>query len=139
MPWAPRHVCVEPGCPELVAGSSRCAQHARVSSRNHYGVPRAQRGHGADYEHIRRSLLGLPCHWCGRPADTADYLVPVSMGGTLADLVPACHSCNFARGAALARETTRIGDRETLDEVAIKDRMAATMLHGRVSPNRSPA
>jgi 5-methylcytosine-specific restriction protein A len=104
MPWAPRHVCAEPGCPELVAGSSRCARHARVSSRNHYGVPRAQRGHGSDYERVRRTLLGQPCHWCGRPSDTADYRVPVSMGGTLDDLVPACASCNYARGAAARQQ-----------------------------------
>lgn len=123
MPRRPLSVCAEPGCPELVDGG-RCARHARTSSRNHYGTPRQNRGHGSDYDAIRRTLLGLPCHWCGRPADTADYLVPVSQGGTLADLVPACHACNFARGAAM----TRIGGRETFDRVAIKDRMPAVLL-----------
>jgi hypothetical protein len=41
MPWRPSQVCAEPECHELVAGS-RCAQYARVSTRNHRGVPRQQ-------------------------------------------------------------------------------------------------
>ena len=138
MPWAPRQVCAAPGCHRLTA-RGRCAGHARTSPRNHRGVPRQQRGHGADYERVRRTLLGLPCHWCGTPGDTADYLVPVSQGGTLADLVPACGPCNYARGAALARAATRVGGSETFSAASAKDRMAATISHGRVSPNRGMA
>jgi 5-methylcytosine-specific restriction endonuclease McrA len=96
-------VCNAPGCPVLVTGRY-CAEHDRTSSRNHRGIPRQARGHGAVYERERAALLGKPCHWCGAPADTADYRIPVSQGGTLADLVPACRHCNYARGAALARQ-----------------------------------
>jgi hypothetical protein len=100
-------VCTMPGCPELVQ-RGYCARHARTIPRNHYGVPRQARGHGADYERMRRTLLGQPCHWCGRPADTADYRIPVSQGGRLADLVPSCARDNFSRGAQLvaARRAT---------------------------------
>lgn len=46
-----------------------------------------------------RELYGLPCLWCGAPADTADHLVPLAHGGTNdpANVVPACRSCNSAR------------------------------------------
>jgi hypothetical protein len=96
-------LCIEPGCHELTAGS-RCARHDRTSTRNHRGVPRQERGHGADYERRRAALVGLPCHWCGAPATTADYVKPWSKGGTLEDLVPACGPCNYARGAAITNE-----------------------------------
>ncbi len=101
--------CLEPGCPALTP-VVRCAVHRRTSSLNHRGVPRQARGHGAEYERRRRELLGLPCHWCGTPATTADYRVPWSEGGTVADLVPSCAPCNYRRGAAITnriRETAR--------------------------------
>lgn len=55
-----------------------------------------------EYRTNRDTLLapGPPCFWqCGRPADTADHLIPRSLGGnhTLANLVPACGRCNTAR------------------------------------------
>ncbi|MGD0407760.1 MAG: HNH endonuclease [Candidatus Limnocylindrales bacterium] len=91
--------CLSCGVPTT---DSRCRgcdpSRAPSSTRNHRGVPRAQRGHGAEFQRRRRELLGQPCHWCGRPADTADYLVPWSRGGTLDDLVPACKHCNYGRG-----------------------------------------
>jgi hypothetical protein len=81
--------------------------HPRLNpSRNHHGVPRQQRGHGAGYEQQRRELLadGTPCHWgCGRPATTADYAIPWSQGGTLDDLVASCGHCNYSRGGRLAK------------------------------------
>jgi 5-methylcytosine-specific restriction endonuclease McrA len=45
-----------------------------------------------------------PCYWCGERADTADHF-PVARcdGGPdlLANLVPACRSCNSRRGARM--------------------------------------
>ncbi len=97
-------VCATPGCPTLVA-SGRCGVHGggRGSSRDHFGISPSRRGYGPAYRRVRATLVGRPCHWCGRTADTADHLVPVSIGGTEAHLVPACRSCNSARGALLAR------------------------------------
>lgn len=54
-----------------------------------------------DYRRAARRLYGLPCVYCGAPADTADHRRPLAHGGTLADgLVPACRACNSWRGAA---------------------------------------
>lgn len=99
-------VCSAPGCPTLVE-AGRCAAHAPAasSSRNHFGVSPSRRGHGRAYQGVRRQLVGQPCHWCGRTADTADYSVPWSKGGRLSDLVPACRTCNASRGAALTNGT----------------------------------
>jgi 5-methylcytosine-specific restriction endonuclease McrA len=55
---------------------------------------------------IRRQVFaqkGRRCFWCGGYATTADhYPVPAAAGGpaTLANLVPACGSCNSSRGAS---------------------------------------
>jgi hypothetical protein len=102
-------VCSVPGCPTL----RPCQLHDRPdprSSRNHRGVSRQVRGHGAEYDRRRRELLAAdelgnppPCHWdCGRPATTADYAIPWSQGGTLEDLVPSCGHCNYSRGGRMA-------------------------------------
>ena len=92
-------VCNKPGCPRLTNGPY-CAEHARTSTRNHRGVPRQARGYDAGYERRRRELIGLPCHWCGAAATTADHLVPLSRGGST-ELVPSCGHCNYGRGARL--------------------------------------
>jgi 5-methylcytosine-specific restriction endonuclease McrA len=47
---------------------------------------------------------GRSCHWgCGRYANTVDHLVPIALGGShdLSNLVPACGTCNYRRGASL--------------------------------------
>jgi hypothetical protein len=105
-------VCAQPGCPTLVE-RGRCDAHRipRVArymppsaSRNHAGVSPSRRGHGYEYQRARAALLadGPRCAWgCGRKATTADYAVPWSQGGTLADLLPSCAPCNYARGARL--------------------------------------
>ena len=99
-----RHVCSVPGCPKL----RPCALHDRPdprSSRNHRGVPRQARGHGADYDRRRAEILQDDplCYWsCGRPATTADYAIPWSQGGTLDSLVPSCGRCNYSRGGRMA-------------------------------------
>ena len=57
----------------------------------------------AEYQRNRAIILhGNPlCYWgCGRPATTADHLIPRAQGGShdLTNLVPACGPCNSARG-----------------------------------------
>jgi 5-methylcytosine-specific restriction endonuclease McrA len=50
-----------------------------------------------------------PCHWCGRPANSADHHpIPRSAGGpdTMDNLVAACLPCNISRGVQLHYERT---------------------------------
>jgi 5-methylcytosine-specific restriction endonuclease McrA len=104
-------VCSVPGCPELRPCPRGHGRSTPRSSRNHYGVPRQARGHGADYDRRRRELLADEplCYWeCGRPATTADYAIPWSQGGTLEDLVPACMRCNAQRGGRMAGALARV-------------------------------
>ena len=112
MPRAPVRRCsVCRAAPAVERG--RCATCAATSSRNHRGVPRQARGHGADYERARRALLAeapacaLRLPGCTGWATSADYRIPVSRGGTLADgLLAVCGHCNAARGNR-ALETLR--------------------------------
>lgn len=52
-------------------------------------------------------MAGQPCAMrlpgCTGVATSANYRIPVSQGGTLDDLEPACAHCQRAQGAALAR------------------------------------
>jgi hypothetical protein len=50
-------VCSVPGCPELTP----CRIHANRSSRNHRGIPRQQREHGAPYDGLAREFRGQRC------------------------------------------------------------------------------
>jgi 5-methylcytosine-specific restriction endonuclease McrA len=47
----------------------------------------------------RIAVAGRECHYCGGPADTRDHIVPVSRGGTYAqiNLVPSCKRCNESK------------------------------------------
>lgn len=67
----------------------------------------ARRGYGAAYLRARRAVLagGPPCAYCGRDADTADHVPPLSefpdrrmWHGVL---VPSCAECNRKRGVVL--------------------------------------
>lgn len=63
---------------------------------------RQQRGYGRAYQVARKALLATnpPCHWCGRPATTADHEPPMHVvGHPHLNLVPACRRCNFGRRA----------------------------------------
>lgn len=87
---------------------------------------RAPRANGHRYRVARAAVLELSdvCHLCGhRGADTVDHLVPLSMGGDVADpanLAPAhgvhgcpvCKvKCNQARGnGSVIRHRTRSRD-----------------------------
>ena len=60
------------------------------------------RGYGAAHRAVRLAVLqrdGWRCHWCGRPANEADHLVPLHLGGatTAENLVASCRRCNAGR------------------------------------------
>src|SRR5512146_1073495 len=98
-------VCLEPGCPKVVM-RGRCPQHARVSSRNHFGVSRQARGYDRQYEVARLTLIGEPC------ALRLDGCTGVSTTAQHTDdgrLVPACAHCNYADGAARGRRSKNLG------------------------------
>ena len=69
-------VCAEPGCPTLVAGGSRCPEHARVAERRR--GTKQQRGYNARHDALRaqwapRVATGtVKCWRCGQtiPAGT---------------------------------------------------------------------
>ncbi len=96
-------VCSAIGCHALAPGRF-CPRHARTSTRNHRGVPRQARGHGAAYDRRRPQLAGRPCALrlpgCTGVAESADYTRP---GDWTSELQPACLHCQRAQGAALAR------------------------------------
>lgn len=102
-----RAVCPTPGCTALV-DRGPCPRCRRMSSRNHRGVPRQQRGLGAAHERARRGVIGGPCvlqlPGCTGVATTLEHRVPRSQGGSLEDgYAGACAHCQRAQGAALAR------------------------------------
>lgn len=96
------------------ARQSRCTSCSPPGRADRSPTTRAQ---DAEYTANRKTILAPApvCHWgCGRPAATADHLLPVSRGGSnrLENLVPACRPCNSARQAdpdwrpAAAQSTT---------------------------------
>lgn len=50
-----------------------------------------------------------PCVYCGRPAESVDHIRPLFRGGWEheSNLVPACKSCNFSKGAKLLTDWGR--------------------------------
>lgn len=93
-------------CGRLFEGiGSRCPAHRQAVQRQRdlrRGTPSA-RGYDWTYQQNRRAVLatGEPCAWCGRPATTADHVVPLAKGGTSAldNLIPCCRWCNSSRGS----------------------------------------
>jgi 5-methylcytosine-specific restriction endonuclease McrA len=77
-------------CPECYRRRERTRK--RPAYRQAYSDPR--------YREARDRLRGQPCHWCGKPGNTVDHLMPISRGGTNdpSNLVSACAHCNEARG-----------------------------------------
>ena len=88
-------------CPTCQRNHERNRDHGQRSP----DTRRRPGRYGAGYTANRRALLAddPPCVYCGKPADTADHILPVAMGGTheLTNLVPACKACNSARGNSL--------------------------------------
>jgi len=67
-------------------------------------------GRGHAYRKARAALLerGPLCVWCReRPATTADHVPPLASAPSpelwVGDLVPACATCNYARGGRMTR------------------------------------
>lgn len=98
-------VCIERGCPIL----RPCEVHEPISTRNHRGLPRQERGLGADHDRARREMRGLPCALrlpgCTGISTSSDHIAPRSRGGRdePGNRQPACAHCQNAQGAALAR------------------------------------
>lgn len=106
-------VCSTTGCPTLTDGRF-CRSHARVSARNHRGVPRQAREHGASYDRLAREFAGQPCELrldkgCTGIATGADLIIPRSRGGRAVreNAQPACLHCNASRGAREMRRPCR--------------------------------
>jgi len=106
MPWAPEQRCLARGCCRR-QGEPYCRDHARLSPRNHHGVPRQARGLGVEFERAKRLVIeryGGRCQLrlagCTVVATTADHIVPRSRGGTAhpSNLRASCTHCNSARG-----------------------------------------
>jgi len=66
-------------------------------------MPRQHTTNDLTYRRNRQTLLAdnPPCYRCGKPADTADHIVPVFQGGgnELDNLRAACRKCNSTTGA----------------------------------------
>lgn len=88
-----------------------------------------------------RSLLdryGLACAYCARPGPlTADHRVPLSRGGSneIANLLPACKSCNSRKGTRTEAEFRSILDAERKE--LKQDRDSSPMEGKRRSSNSS--
>lgn len=77
---------------------ARRAHHSAMRRARHFGIEVGP----LTYQDFARLQL-LPCAYCGvLPARSTDHVVALSRGGpnTLANLVPACESCNKQKGAA---------------------------------------
>jgi 5-methylcytosine-specific restriction endonuclease McrA len=95
--------CLTCGMP--TRNGSRCAphaaQHAAMQERRRQRPNANARGYDRAYRKRRAVVVRgtPPCFYCGRPATTADHVVPVSKGGgSAANLVPACKPCNSRKG-----------------------------------------
>lgn len=112
MPISAGRVCSTSGCPNLADGrfctSCDPAKDPR-SARNHRGVSRQARCHGAAYDALVRELRGQPCGLryagCTGEATGADLVVPRSRGGltTRENARPACGHCQSVQGGRLTR------------------------------------
>ena len=106
MPWAPARACLWPGCRRRQDGPY-CVVHAKLSPRNHHGVPRQTHGLGATFDRLKPLVIArdggrcrLRLRGCTVTATTADHIVPRSRGGqtVLENLRASCGHCNSARG-----------------------------------------
>ena len=101
------HVCAEPGCAELTAGTY-CEQHAKPSRARAPDTrpsPTA-RGYGYDWQKTRAKFLkAYPwCMWpgCTKPATEVDHVTALAQGGAsdwdnLQSLCKQHHSMKTAR------------------------------------------
>lgn len=92
-----------PGAPcpfRALTPGTRCRDCAAIYDRERRPSPTERYGPG--YQARHRQVYGLPCALrlpgCTGVATTADHSVPVARGGVDSVLVPACRSCNSAKG-----------------------------------------
>lgn len=95
------------GCGALVA-SRPCPSCKRSRTARRNAVPHRRAHRSRLHKRIAKAVLrssGGRCHWCGGPASTCDYVVPLAAGGemSLENAVAACGSCNSSRGGGLSR------------------------------------
>jgi hypothetical protein len=107
LPTAPLRPCIDCGAaPGTRRG--RCVVCDRRSPRNHRGVARSLRGHGAPYDRIARALRGQPCALrlpgCTGTATGADLIVPRRLGGLAVwgNVRPACAHCQSVQGGRVS-------------------------------------
>ncbi len=67
------------------------------------------------YKAARRTLLGTPCLYCGRPSTTVEHRIPAALGGgnERSNLAGACARCNYSRGGKLGNKLRKRGRRVT--------------------------
>lgn len=65
-----------------------------------------------EYVHLTLAEYGTTCWLCGLPgANSADHVIPRSLGGAVYDLLnlgPSHRKCNYARGNREAKHNDRI-------------------------------
>lgn len=74
---------------------------------NNYNRERRKTGHPPEKEDrdiataYMKLIINDPCFYCGAEAEHIDHVIPIAKGGKTVwhNLVPACASCNFSKGA----------------------------------------
>ena len=104
---------------EEFAAYRRAFDLAHPGLRSHYNATRRARNRGAQGSHTvaewreKLDLLGGCCVYCGRDDVPIhrDHKVPLVRGGTndIANIVPACASCNSKKGTRTAAEFLTLG------------------------------
>ena len=108
MPFAPKHPCAAPGCPELLdrGQGSRCAKHqtGQGRTRGQHQATTAKRGYGAAWQKHSEELVKRVgcCQQCGATEDlTTHHTTKARLGGQVEDgtvvLCRSCHSWLHAR------------------------------------------
>lgn len=97
--------CTKSGCSKPHYGKGRCKGHYNQDIANPKRRARKLLATVVDFtpEQIeqRMSMFGFQCWMCGGAFEAVDHVKPLSRGGPhmLANLRPACHSCNSKKGA----------------------------------------
>jgi len=107
MPKSAPHICLQPGCSELVYSGAYCAKHQKNSEQERGSAHR--RGYGRKWQVIRAKYLE-DHPWCvGYPrgahgnqlviATDVDHIQPRRAGGSDDEnnLQPLCHSCHSTK------------------------------------------
>lgn len=110
MPTKPKHACLKPGCPNLVAsGNSYCPEH-KASRTNDYEKKRlspSKRGYDARWykysaKYRKDHPLCVNYPECHKETDVVDHIVPVNQGGDFWDPgnhQPMCKPCHDRKTA----------------------------------------